>query len=54
MEIKVVVEKEVNVLANWEGNAIIEETEGNRLFLYDSIALDAKSVDSQKIIVSNN
>ena len=47
-----VIEKDVNVIANWNGEAIIEEKEGSKIFLYDAIALDAQKVNVKKIIVS--
>ena len=49
-----VLEKEINILAECNGIAIIEATGDSKLFLYDSIALDADRVDSNKIIISNN
>lgn len=47
-----VIEKNIEVVANWNGEAIIEETESNRVFLYDEIAADASKVNSKKIIIS--
>lgn len=49
-----VVEKDVNVIANWNGEAIIEEKDDSKIFLYDAIALDAQKVNAKKIIVSEN
>ena len=49
-----VLEKEINVLAESNGTAIIEASGDSKLFLYDSIALDAGKVNSNKIIISNN
>lgn len=47
-----VIEKNINVIANWNGEAIIEEKEDGNIFLYDAIALDAQKVNVKKIIVS--
>lgn len=47
-----VIEKDVEVIANWNGEAIIEGKENNRVFLYDAIAVDAEKVNSKKIIIS--
>ncbi len=49
-----VIEKDVNVIANWNGEAIIEEKDNSKIFLYDAIALDAQKVNTRKIIVSEN
>ncbi len=46
-----VIEKDIEVVANWNGEAIIEGKDSS-LFLYDEIALDASKVNSKKIIIS--
>lgn len=46
-----VIEKDVEVVANWNGEAIIEEKGSSKIFLYDAIALDAQKVNAKKIIV---
>ena len=48
-----VLEKEVKVVSEWNGEAVIDNVEGSKLFLYDSIALNADKVSTDKIIVSN-
>lgn len=46
------IEKNVEVLIESEGNAIIESQEGYSIILYDEIAKDAESIDKNKIIIS--
>lgn len=46
------IEKNVEILIESEGNAIIESQEGYSIILYDEIAKDAENVNKNKIIIS--
>ena len=48
-----VLAKEVKVLANFNGYAIIDKVEGSSLFLYDLIASNAEKVSKDKIVILN-
>ena len=46
------IEKQVNVLLEADGKAIIESDSGYNVILYDAIAKDAQNINTSKIIIS--
>lgn len=45
-----VVEKYINIIKEYDGYAIIEGTEGNKLYMYDSVVLDACNINLNKML----
>jgi len=47
------IEKQVDVLLEFDGQAIVESNSGYNVILYDSIAGNAENINTSKIIISN-
>ncbi|MBE5812973.1 MAG: hypothetical protein E7314_04895 [Clostridiales bacterium] len=45
-----VVEKYINIIKEYDGYAIIEGIEGNKLYMYDSVILDASNINLNKML----
>ena len=45
-----IVEKYINIIKEYDGYAIIEGTEGNKLYMYDSVILDASNINLNKML----
>lgn len=45
-----IVEKYINIIKEYDGYAIIEGTEGNKLYMYDSVILDACNINLNKML----
>jgi len=45
-----IVEKYINILKEYDGYAIIEGIEGNKLYMYDSVILDACNINLNKML----
>jgi hypothetical protein len=45
-----IVEKYVNIIKEYDGYAIIEGTDGNKLYMYDSVILNACNINLNKML----